>query len=75
MPEFKLAATPYQYLPLFAKVAIERLDADCDLRSGAKLNELLDAYASTYGEKCDEQERYSANYICSRRFPDFTPVA
>ena len=72
---FKLNFTPYQYLPLFAKVAVERLDGNSDLRTATMLDSLLDAYASTYGEKCDEQERYSANYICSRRFPDFTPVA
>lgn len=65
----------YQYLPLFAKVAIERLDADSDLRTPAKLDELLDAYAGTYGQACDEHTRYSAHYRCSRRFHDFPAVA
>lgn len=58
----------YQYLPLFAKVAIERLDADADLRSNHKLDELLDSYASTYGMECDSVTRDSAHHICARRF-------
>ena len=67
---FKQNFTPYQYLPLFAKVAIERLDADSDLRTSQKLNELLDAYSKTYGLVCDDHDRESSQYICSRRFGD-----
>lgn len=36
-----MGPTPYQYLPLWAKVAIERLDADAALRSEAMLDELV----------------------------------
>lgn len=69
--------TPYQYQPQFARIAIERLDADSNLRTSARLNELLDAYARTYGVECSQAERDSAHYTCSRRFPDFPrfPVA
>ena len=45
--------TPYQYLAFFARLAIERLDSDSDLRTDDRLDELLDAYARTYGETCD----------------------
>src|SRR5207247_1820787 len=55
----------------FARIAIERLDADSALRSPAKLDELLDAYARTYGVECSPAERDSAHYTCSRRFHDF----
>ena len=58
----------YQYIPLFAKVAIERLDADSDLRHAVQLDALLDAYATTYGQTCDDHTRFSAKHICSRRF-------
>ena len=67
--------TPYQYLPLYVKVAIERLDQNSDMRSGAQLDELIDAYAKTYGTTCDEHERESAHHICTRRFAGtFMPV-
>lgn len=59
---------PYQYLPLWARVAIERLDACADLRTESMLDELLTAYAKTYGEPVDEQTRESARHICRRRF-------
>lgn len=61
----------YQYLPQYAKIAIERIDADSDLRTHAKLDELLDAYAKTYAETVDQHTRDSAHCICKRRFPDF----
>lgn len=61
------AHTPYQYLPPFAKIAIERLDADADLRTPDKLDELLNAYAKTYGQSCDDDTRTSAHRICARR--------
>ena len=48
-----MGPTPYQYLPLWAKVAIERLDADAALRSEAMLDELLDSYARCYAEAVD----------------------
>ena len=64
----KWGYTPYQYLPLFAKISIERLDADSDLRSNIMLDELLNSYAKTYGDQCDSQTRDSAHHICNRRF-------
>lgn len=63
-----MGPTPYQYLPLWAKVAIERLDASTELRKEAMLDELLDGYARTYGETVDTQVRDSARHICRRRF-------
>lgn len=63
-----MGPTPYQYLPLWAKVAIERLDRDAELRSESVLDELLDSYAKTYGETVDAQTRDSARHICRRRF-------
>lgn len=74
-PMFRSAPEPFQYLPLFAKVAIERLDADHALRTGVQLDALLDAYAKTYGLACDEHTRFSAQYICERRFgASFLPL-
>jgi len=58
----------YQYLPMYAKIAIERLDSNSDLRTAAMLDELLNAYAKTYGEQVDEYIRESAHYRCEKRF-------
>ncbi|MCU7369986.1 hypothetical protein PEC18_03660 [Paucibacter sp. O1-1] len=63
-----MGPTPYQYLPLWAKIAIERLDASAELRNEAMLDELLESYARTYGELVDAQTRDSARHICRRRF-------
>lgn len=63
---------PYQYLPRYAKLAIERIDCDSSLRTAAKLDELIDAYAKTYGETPDEHARASAQHIAARRFWNFT---
>ncbi len=63
-----MGPTPYQYLPLWAKVAIERLNADAELRTESMLDELLDSYAKTYGEAVDDQTRESARHICRSRF-------
>lgn len=59
--------TPFQHLPLFAKVAIERLDGLAD-RTNIALDSMLDAYAATYGIECDVLTRESAHHICARRF-------
>lgn len=59
---------PYQYLPLWAKCAIERLDCDSSLRTATMLDSLLDAYATTYAMECEENIRASAHHICARRF-------
>lgn len=71
METLNIGMTPYQYMPLFAKIAIERLDADSDLRSIAVLDQLLTAYAKTYGADVDAVTKRSAHYICSRRFPNY----
>ncbi|EER62145.1 hypothetical protein AcdelDRAFT_0267 [Acidovorax delafieldii 2AN] len=63
-----MGPTPYQYLPLWAKIAIERLDRDAEMRSESMLDEVLDSYAMTYGEAVDAQTRDSARHICRRRF-------
>lgn len=61
---------PFQYLPLWARVAIERLDACAELRTQAMLDELLHGYAKTYGNVVDEPTRESCRRICRRRFLD-----
>ena len=66
--------TPYQYLPTFAKVAIERLDQNSDMRNTNTLNAMLDAYAKTYGIECDNETRESAAHIASRRFANFDAI-
>lgn len=63
-----MGPTPYQYLPLWAKLAIERLDACADLRTESMLDELLEGYAKTYGQPVDVQTRESVRNICRRRF-------
>lgn len=55
-------------MPLWARMAIERLDACCDLRTRAMLDELLDGYARTYGVVVDEPTRAAARDLCRRRF-------
>lgn len=64
----------YQYLPTWAKIAIERLDADSDLRNGAMLDQLLNAYAASNGQACDAHIRASSHHICGRRFWNFAPL-
>ncbi len=63
-----IGLTPYPHLPLWAKVAIERLDAASELRTQRQLDEFLDAYAKTYGASVDEDTRASARHICRHRF-------
>ena len=66
-----LGTTPFQHLPLFAKDAIERLDAAHQLRTAAKLDELLQAYAETYGLRVDLETCAAAHRICACRFVCF----
>lgn len=68
-----LGMTPYQHLPLYAKVAIERLDCDDQLRTAAQLDQLLQAYASTYGLTVDLATCAAAHRICAARFACFVP--
>jgi hypothetical protein len=65
---FKRNFESYHYLPLFAKLAIECLNNNSDFRTDAKLDEMIDAYARTYGETCDTHTRESAHHICAKRF-------
>jgi hypothetical protein len=60
----------YQWLPPFAKIAIERLDAASNLRKPDMLDFLLDSYAHSNGAACDDHTRQSAHHICRRRFGD-----
>ncbi len=68
-----LGNTPHQYLANFAKLAIERLDADNDLRTESMLDALLQGYARTYGELVDLETCAAAHRICARRFWDYEP--
>lgn len=68
-----MAPAPYGHLPQFARLAIERLDAEADLRTGPRLDELLTGYARAYGQECDAHTRESAHHICGRRFYSFRP--
>lgn len=66
-----LGMTPFNYLPLFAQVAIERLNADEGLRNGAMLDELLQRYAEFYRMTVDIETCAAAHHICARRFWNF----
>jgi len=60
--------------PLFARLAIERLQADSALRSPAQLAEFLAAYAATYGEQCADETGAAVLAYCVSRWPeDFNP--
>lgn len=63
----------YQYLPLYCKVAIERLDGNPDYRNPSMLDSMIDSYAKTYGETCEDYLRESAHFRASNRFYDFEP--
>lgn len=60
--------TQFQLLPLFVRVAIERLDADNALRNSHTLDALLDSYAKTYGTACADPLRETAHKQCIQRF-------
>lgn len=59
---------PYQRFPLWAKVSIERLDADSTLRNDGMLDELLSGYAASYGLAVDEETRQIVLQTCKLRF-------
>lgn len=67
-------ATTYTYLPLYAKVAVDRLACDYSLRSSAKLDELLCAYATCYQLTVDILTCANAHRICASRFSDFDSI-
>ena len=66
-----LGNTPYRYLPLYARIAVERLDADPDMRTGQTLDELMVAYAQTMGKTVDLETCAAAHHTCARRFWNF----
>lgn len=55
-------------LPLYAAVAIERLQADESLRTAALLDTLIDAYAGTYGMQCDPVTRDRVHAVALSKF-------
>lgn len=59
---------PLRSLPLWAQVAIERLDACTELRNQAMLDELLTGYARTYGAAVPPEIRSAVRQICHLRF-------
>ncbi len=63
-----MANIPYQHLPLWAMISIERLDADSTLRTDDMLDELLSGYAASYGLAVDEETRQMALQICKQRY-------
>ncbi|MBS3912697.1 MAG: hypothetical protein KGZ70_12900 [Hydrogenophaga sp.] len=56
-----------QHLPLYARCALEYLEAQGE-RSIAKLNGYLEHYAKSCGSEIDEHVRFSAHAIAIRRF-------
>lgn len=56
-----------QHLPLYARCALEYLEAQGE-RSIAKLNGYLEHYARSCGSEIDEHVRFSAHAIAVRRF-------
>lgn len=67
----RLGCTALRYLPLYAQLAVERLDRDERLRTGAQLDELLKAYAQATSHTVDLETCASAHRACARRFYDF----
>jgi hypothetical protein len=65
-----MASASFQHLPLWARVAIERLDACTGMRTQRQLVEFLDAYAKTYGVEVDDATRAATLCICRDRFGD-----
>jgi hypothetical protein len=63
-----MAAPTLGALPLWARVAIEWMDARPELRSEAKLDELLGHFAAVSATVVDETTRQSARAVCRRRF-------
>ncbi len=62
------AAPSLRSLPLWAQVAIERLDACTALRNQSMLDELLTGYARTYGAAVPPELRTEVRQICLLRF-------
>lgn len=66
-----LPASPaYHELPLYARVAFERVSQDSSLRTVSMVDELLAGYAKTYGVDVDEEVREVVLAVCQDRFPE-----
>ncbi|MFC3111275.1 hypothetical protein ACFQAT_26255 [Undibacterium arcticum] len=64
-----MVPTPYIYLPLPAKCAIDYLDAQgYGNRNIERLDRYLDHYFKVYGQVCDQDTRFSCHRIAIRRF-------
>lgn len=63
-----MAAVTFGSLPLWARVAIEWMDARPELRCEAKLDDLLAHFAAVNATVVDEATRQSTREVCRRRF-------
>lgn len=63
-----MASATLGSLPLWVRVAIEWMDARPELRSEAKLDDLLKHFAAVNAVVVDEDTRQSARAVCRRRF-------
>lgn len=67
----KVESISYSLLPLFAKIALDRLANDSKLRNSKILDELLQSYADFYLMKVDMITCLATHSMCKRRFSDF----
>ena len=58
----------YQYLPLYAKLTLERMDGDSSLRTVDMMDGLLAAYAAQYRETVEDYVRASVAHHAFKRF-------
>ena len=63
-----MSATALGSLPLWARVAIEWMDARPELRSESKLDDLLEHFAAVSATVVDGDTRQMARKVCRRRF-------
>lgn len=63
-----MSAITFGLLPLWVRVAIEWMDARPELRSEAKLDDLLRHFAAVSATVVDDDTRRSAREVCRRRF-------
>jgi len=63
-----MTAMTFGSLPLWARVAIEWMDARPELHSEPKLDDLLEHFAAVSATAVDDDTRQSARAVCRRRF-------
>lgn len=63
-----MPATAFSSLPLWVRVAIEWMDARPELRSEAKLDDLLGHFGAVSATVVDDDTRRSAREVCRLRF-------